>query len=272
MELLGVTVDGAFAERVVVPARSCFPLPDEIDTSTAALLESGGSAMHGLLRSGVDIGGSSVLVSGAGPVGLVAAQVADALGARHVVVVEPNQHRRGLAAALGAHAIGTDNDPVDVADSATRARGGFDLALECSGAMPALQAALAAVRREATVVSIGLVKGELPVGVTNTLITRGVTLRGSWGRWIWETWDRLAALVVAGKVDLDRLVTHRLPLSALPEALELMRGEAGKGCWCRLSRTTADAWRGTRASQSSDWIPASSWRAITIRWTWLVPS
>jgi len=64
--------------------------------------------------------------------------------------------------------------------------------------------------------------------VTNTLITRGITLRGSWGRSLWDNWHRLAALVVSGKVDLAGLVTHRLPLSALPQALELMRGEAGK--------------------------------------------
>lgn len=228
MGLLGVTVNGAFAERVVVPARSCFVLPDEIDTKTAALLESAGSAMHGVLRSGVDLTGASVLVSGAGPVGLVAAQVADALGARRVVVVEPNEHRRRLAEGLGAQALGTEADPVAVADTTTRVRGGFDLALECSGALPALRTALSAVRREATVVSVGLTKAALPVDVTETLITRGVTLRGSWGRSIWETWDRLAALVVVGKIDLEGLITHRLPISQLPQALELMRGEAGK--------------------------------------------
>jgi threonine 3-dehydrogenase len=228
MGLLGVTVDGAFAERLVVPARSCFPLPDEIDTATAALLESAGSAMHGVLRSGLDLAGSSVLVSGAGPVGLVAAQLARALGARQVVVVEPNEHRRRLATDLGAQAIGPEVDPVEISDRLTRSRGGFDLALECSGAMPALRSAMTAVRREATIVAIGLTKGELPVSVTESLITRGLTLRGSWGRSIWETWDRLAALVVAGSVDLDALVTHRLPISGLPEALELMRGEAGK--------------------------------------------
>jgi threonine 3-dehydrogenase len=228
MGLLGVTLDGAFAERLVVPARNCFSLPDEIDTQVAALLESAGSAMHGVLRSGTYLAGDSVLISGAGPVGLVAAQVADALGARRVVVVEPNERRRRLASAFGAHAVGTDVDPLDAADTTTRVRGGFDVAFECSGALPALRATLASVRREATVVCVGLVRGELPVNVTETLITRGVTLKGSWGRSIWQTWDRLVALVVAGKVDLESLVTHRLPISGLPEALELMRGDAGK--------------------------------------------
>jgi len=228
MELLGVTVDGAFAERLVVPARSCFILPDGIDPKVAALLESAGSAMHGFLRSGVNLAGASVLVSGAGPVGLVAAQIADALGARRVVVVEPNAYRRGMAERFGAIAVGTEVDPREVADTMTRARGGFDLALECSGAKPALANALDAVRREATLVAVGLVKGDVPLDVTKTLISRGITLRGSWGRSIWDTWHRLAALVVAGKVDLEGLITHRLPLSGLPHALNLMRGEAGK--------------------------------------------
>jgi threonine 3-dehydrogenase len=226
--LLGVTVDGAFAERLIVPVRSCFVLPDEIDPKTAALLESAGSAMHAVLRSGVDVPGASVLVCGAGPVGLVAAQLADALGARDVVVVEPNEHRRRLAERLGARTLPTGVDPVAVADRTTRVRGGFDLALECAGAAPALQTAISAARREATVVAVGLVKTVFPVDITKTLITRGITLRGSWGRSIWETWDRLVALVAAGKVDLDALITHRLPISQLPRALELMRGDAGK--------------------------------------------
>ncbi len=228
MDILGVTVDGAFAERVVVPGRSCFQVPDEIGLQTAALLESAGSAMHAVLRSRVELAGASVLVSGAGPVGLVAAQIADALGARTVVTVEPNRYRRELADLVGVRAVDVMTDPLEAADAATRSRGGFDVAFECSGAMPALATAMGAVRREATVVSVGLVKGVLPLQVTDTLITRGVSLRGSWGRSIWETWDRLAALVITGKVDLDTLVTHRLPLGGLPEALELMFGRAGK--------------------------------------------
>jgi threonine 3-dehydrogenase len=228
MELLGVTVDGAFAERCVVPARSCFILPDGIDPKVAALLEGAGSAMHGVLRSGINLAGASVLVSGAGPVGLVAAQIAEALGARRVVAVEPNLYRRAMVERFGAVAIGTEADPLEAADPITRARGGFDLALECSGAMPALANALDAVRREATVVAVGLVKGELPLDVSATLISRGISIRGSWGRSIWDTWHRLAALVVTGKVDLEGLITHRLPLSGLPHALDLMRGEAGK--------------------------------------------
>lgn len=228
LELLGVTVDGAFAERFVAPARSCFILPDEIDPKVAALLESAGSAMHGILRADVNFAGASVLISGAGPVGLVAAQVAEALGARRVVVVEPNSYRRAMAERFGAVAVDAPVDPLEQADRTTRLRGGFDLALECSGAHPAMTTALRSVRREGTVVSVGLVKESFPLDISDTLISRGITLRGSWGRSIWDTWQRLTELVVAGKVDLAGLITHRLPLSGLEQALELMNGEAGK--------------------------------------------
>lgn len=228
MGILGVTVDGAFAERVIVPARSCFPLPDDIDLQDAALLESAGSAMHAILRSGAPLGGASVLVTGAGPVGLVAAQIANALGARAVVLVEPNLHRRQLATRLNVDAVDSAGEPLESADTETRRRGGFDIALECSGAMPALVSAIQNVRRESTVMSVGLVKGMLELNVTETLITRGVSLRGSWGRSLWETWDQMASMVVEGRVDLATLVTHRLPLGRFPDALRLMQGEAGK--------------------------------------------
>lgn len=228
LELLGITVDGAFAERLVVPARNCFLLPDGVATHTGALLEPGGSAVHAILRSGVDPSGAAVVVHGAGPVGLVAVQVLLAAGAREVTVVEPNASRRSVATALGAAGVDAGVDPVEVAGAVTRARGGYDLALECSGALPAMEAAVRHVRREGTVVAVGLVKGALALEVTDTLITRGVTLRGSWGRSIWGTWDRLAELVDSGRVDLDSLITHRLPLSGLPRALELMASGAGK--------------------------------------------
>ncbi|WZH51048.1 MAG: alcohol dehydrogenase catalytic domain-containing protein [Nocardioides alkalitolerans] len=228
LSLLGVDVDGAFAERVVVPAAMCFEIPDEMTFASAALLEPAGSAMHAVLRCARPLAGASVLVSGAGPVGLVQAEIAVALGARCVVVSEPNPLRRRLAAERGAVAVDVDADPVEVADARTRHRGGFDVAFECSGVLPALTAVVDHVRNEGTVMIVGLAPGELPVPVTRTFITRGLTLRGSWGRSIWRTWEELSSLVVAGHVDLDRLVTHRLPLSGLPDALDLMRGDAGK--------------------------------------------
>lgn len=226
--ILGVTVDGGFAERMVIQSRSCFALPDEIEFDIAALMEPAGCAVHAILRTRDDVRDQSVLVLGAGPIGLVAAQLVRSLGAREVLVVEPNEYRRTMAAQMGFTAIGSGIEPLEHARSTTRARRGFDLSLECSGHPDAYQSAVAAVRREATVVALGLVKKEVPLNVTDTLITRGLTLKGSWGRSIWDTWEQLVPLVVDGRIDLAALVTHRLPISSLPQALELMRGEAGK--------------------------------------------
>jgi threonine 3-dehydrogenase len=228
MSLFGVHVDGAFAERFVVPAASCFVLPESITLDEAALLEPAGAAMHAVLRSGVALGGSSVLVSGGGPIGLVLVQIALALGARIVTVVEPNPGRRRLAEQRGALPVDVDRDPLDVADPTTRRRGGYDVSFECAGVGAALGSLIAATRHEGTVVAVGLIKGDVSLPVTRTLITRGLTLRGSFGRSLWATWDQLCELVTSGRVDLSGMVTHRLPLSGLPEALELMRGDAGK--------------------------------------------
>ncbi|MBF4160744.1 zinc-dependent alcohol dehydrogenase [Nocardioides acrostichi] len=230
MRLLGIDVDGAFAERVVVPARSCFVLPDEIGLEAAALLEPAGSAMHAVLRCGVPLAGASVLISGAGPVGLVLAQIASAHNARQVVVIEPNGVRRARAEQLGRGVVGLDVqvDPLEWGDLVTANRHGFDVAFECSGALPALTTLVRCVRNEGTVMAVGLVNGEFPLAVTRTLITRGLTLRGSFGRSLWATWDRLSGLVLSGTVDLQQLITHRLPLHELPAALDLMQGDAGK--------------------------------------------
>lgn len=124
MSLLGMHVDGAFAERVVVPAASCFVLPESIALDEAALLEPAGSAMHAVLRSGAAPGGSSVLVSGAGPIGLVLVQIALALGARIVTVVEPNPARRRIAEQRGGVPVDVGRDPLEVADPTTRRQGG----------------------------------------------------------------------------------------------------------------------------------------------------
>lgn len=228
MSLLGIQVDGCFAERVVVPASTCFPLPESMSFETAALLEPAGSAMHAVQRSGADLAGSNVMISGAGPIGLVLVQVARASGAHHVLVVEPNEHRRALARQQGAAALAPDDDVVGVAHSLSAHRQGFDVAFECSGAAPALASLLDGVRREATVVSVGLPHRPVEMDVTRYLVKKGLTLRGSFGRQLWQSWETLVALVGAGLVDLDGLVSHRLPLDRFEEAFALVGGDSCK--------------------------------------------
>ncbi|MGW5383480.1 zinc-dependent alcohol dehydrogenase [Nocardia sp. NPDC003963] len=227
MDLLGLTIDGAFAERVVLPASTCFRVPDELTLEAAALLEPAGSAMHAVQRSGLDLIGSHVLVSGAGPVGLAALQIARARGAE-VLVVEPNPHRAAMAAALGGTPVAAGADLAERVRALTGPAEGVDLVLECSGALSALESALEVTRREGTVVSVGLTSRPLELAATRHLISRGITLKGSFGRRIWESWTELAGLVASGSVDLSRLVSHRLELEDVELAIELLSGDACK--------------------------------------------
>lgn len=227
MNLLGLTMDGAFAERVVLPASTCFRLPDELTLETAALLEPAGSAMHAVQRSGLNLDGAYVLVSGAGPVGLAALQIARAKGAE-VLVVEPNSHRAAMAVQLGGSLMESDEHLAERVWERTGAAQGVDLVLECSGALPALQAGFDVVRREGTIVSVGLTNRPLELNATRQLISRGLTLRGSFGRRIWDSWTELVGLVGSGSVDLSRLVSHRMELEDVETAIGMLSGEACK--------------------------------------------
>ena len=228
MLLLGLHVDGGFTERAVVVEQACYELPDEVSLEVGALFESAGVAMHALLRSGHTLAGESMIVAGGGPIGLVLAQLGQALGAREVVVMEPNPYRRVMAEELGAVAL----DPSDDVDAWCRAaaadRGGFDVGFDCTGAPGALDIVLQSLRREATAMCVGVPHAPFSLDITRYAIKQGLTLKGSFGRSLWATWDRLAALVSAERLDLGRLVSHRLALADFGEALALLEGDAAK--------------------------------------------
>ncbi len=228
LRILGMHADGAFAERVVVPEGICFPLPPALDLASAALLEPAGVAMHAVQRAGIGGPGLNALVSGCGPVGLVVIQLLAAMGAAGVIAVEPNPFRRELAETFGATALAPDQGVVPACREAGGARGGCDVAFEASGAAGALRPLLEAVRREATVVTIGHPGGETAIDIARFINKKGLTLRGVFGRRLWDTWEVLAALVSAGTVDLGALITHRLGLEEFERAIELLSQESGK--------------------------------------------
>jgi len=228
MALLGVHVDGGFAERLVVPAHACFVLPADVSTETGALFESAGVAVHATLRSETNLAGRSVVIGGAGPIGLALVQIALASGARRVAVIEPNPFRRKFAESFGAVGLDADDDAVDwcLVDAADRK--GFDAGFDCSGAPGALDLVLRTLRREASALCVGVQNQPFSLDVTRFVIKYGITVKGSFGRSLWQTWDVLAALVSSGRLDLDALVTHRMGLADFQEAVDLQGGEAGK--------------------------------------------
>ncbi len=226
--ILGMHIDGVFAERVAVPADICLKLPDSISLETGALLEGAGVAMHAIQRSGLAVAGQNVIVNGCGPVGLVIIKLAMTLGASSVLAVEPNPYRQDQARALGAEVLHPSDDLVTRAREIAGTRGGFDVAFEVSGVRGVLTPLFESLRREAVLVTIGHPSQPAEIDIAAYINKKGITLRGIFGRRLWDTWEQMMLLVGSGRLDLDWLITHRLPLESADEAVELLSGDAGK--------------------------------------------
>jgi threonine 3-dehydrogenase len=226
--ILGMHIDGVFAERVAVPAGICVRLPEPVPLEVGALLESAGVAVHAIQRSVTGVAGQNVVVNGCGPVGLALIQIAVVMGAANVVAVEPNPFRCKQAESLGARVLEPSDPVAEACVDIARARGGFDVAFEVSGVRGVLPTLFESLRREATVVTIGHPGEPVAVDVAAYINKRGITLRGIFGRRLWDTWEQLTLLVESGRLDLGWLVTHRLPLAAVDDAIELLAGDANK--------------------------------------------
>jgi threonine 3-dehydrogenase len=214
--ILGLSRDGAFAEQVAIPASACFILPPGTDLQHAALFEPAGVAVHATQRTG-SLTGRTVAISGCGPIGLVLISLARIAGAAVVIGIEPSEGRRALATARGAVAL----DPAD-GDVAAAVRelvpGGVDVGFEASGAGPALGGLLTAVRPGGDVVTVGH-PGVVPVDVSRSINLDYITLRGVFGRRLWDTWELLSQLVQSNQLDLASLITDSITLSDLPGAM-----------------------------------------------------
>jgi threonine 3-dehydrogenase len=226
--ILGMHIDGVFAQRVAVPAGICVPLPEAVPLEVGALLESAGVAVHAIQRTSSGVAGLNVLVNGCGPVGLALIQIAIAMGAANVIAVEPNPYRRHHAEALGARVLEPGDPVAEICRDIAGHRGGFDVAFEVSGVRGVLATLFAALRREATVITIGHPGKAVPIDVAAYINKRGITLRGIFGRRLWDTWEQLILLVDSGRLDLSWLITHRLPLTEVDAAVELLSGDANK--------------------------------------------
>lgn len=207
-------IDGAFAELVVVNEQFAHPVPESLSDDAAALLEPLSVGLWACRKSGVTAG-SRVLVTGAGPVGLVAAQAAMALGAAEVTVTDVNPHRLKLAADLGATST-VDVSTVSLAQSGVEP----DVLLECSGHPAATAEALTAVARAGRVVLVGMGSDVMPLPVSR-IQEYELTITGTF-RYS-HTWPAAIALAASGRVELDRLVTGHYGLDQVGEALSAGR-------------------------------------------------
>ena len=223
---VGVTRAGAFADYVVIPAQNVFVVPDHISTDVAAVLDPLGNATHTALR--FDVVGEDVLITGAGPIGVMAAAIVRHIGARHIVVTDVNPYRLAMAAEHGAtRVVDVRTEDLGAVMSELGMAEGFDIGLEMSGAEAAFNQMLDSMNHGGRVAVLGIPSGPMTLDV-NALIFKGIEIQGIYGRRIFETWYKMAAMLQSG-LDVGAIVTHQLPADRYEEAFDLVaRGECGK--------------------------------------------
>jgi threonine 3-dehydrogenase len=223
---IGVNMPGAFAEFVRVPAFNIVPLPDEVDDELGAILDPLGNAVHTALS--FDLVGEDVLITGAGPIGIMAGAVARHAGARHIVITDVNPVRLALAAKVA------DVTPVDVSKEdlrevmgRLRMKEGFDVGLEMSGAPQAFTQMLDVMLMGGKIAMLGIPSAPYPVD-WNRIVFKMLTIKGIYGREMFETWHKMLAMLQSG-LDVRGVITHRFPAARFLEGFEIMaRGESGK--------------------------------------------
>ena len=223
---IGVNEQGAFAQYLRLPAFNVVPLPDVIDDEIGAILDPLGNAVHTALS--FDLVGEDVLITGAGPIGILAAAVARHVGARHVVITDVNPARLDLAAQVA------DVVPVNVATEDLRevqARlkmsQGFDVGMEMSGNQRALDQMVEALVMGGRIAMLGIPPGKSPVDWSR-IVFKAITIKGVYGREIFETWYKMIAMLENG-LDVRRVITHRFKVGDFVQGFEVMRsGLSGK--------------------------------------------
>ncbi len=222
---IGVNRDGAFAEYVTVPVSNLWPIPDGIAPELAAFFDPFGNAAHCALQ--FDLVGEDVLITGAGPIGIIAAGICRHVGARHVVISDVNDYRLALAREMGA--TRTINVRREAIADAIRELGieGFDIGLEMSGNAQAFEDLLEAMYHGGKVALLGL----LPKGTAvdwDQVIFKGLEVHGIYGRRMYETWYKMTQMVLTG-FPLHKAMTHHIPIDDYQQGFELMAaGQCGK--------------------------------------------
>jgi len=223
---VGVNRPGAFAEYVVIPAFNAFKLPAAIDDEIAAILDPLGNAVHTALA--FDVVGEDVLITGAGPIGIMATAIVRFIGARNVVITDVNDYRLELARKMGATlALNVTRDKLEDAMKQLGMQEGFDVGLEMSGNAAALRDMLRTMHHGGGIAMLGIPPTEVAID-WNEVILKGLTIKGIYGRQMFETWYKMAALLQSG-LNIRPVITHRLPYTQYQQAFDIMgAGKSGK--------------------------------------------
>jgi threonine 3-dehydrogenase len=223
---IGVNYPGAFAEYIALPAMNVWRHQPDIDLDVAAIFDPFGNAVHTALT--FPVMGEDVLITGAGPIGLMAALVARHAGARHIVITDVSPYRLELASKAGVTvAVDTTTKPLAEVMSSLGMREGFDVGFEMSGKPAALQEMLASMTHGGKIAMLGLPSEEFAVDWAH-LVLNMITIKGIYGREMFETWYWMSVLSQSG-VDISPVITHRFAADEFAGAFETVRtGACGK--------------------------------------------
>ena len=223
---VGVNRPGSFGEFVCIPEHNVVPIPDDVPDEVAAIFDPFGNAVHTALS--VDLVGEDVLVTGAGPIGIMGAMVAKRSGARKVVITDINPVRLDLARNVGIDHV-VDASKADLAEVMGQIgmTEGFDVGLEMSGAPPAFRSMIDTMNNGGKIAILGIAPDGFGID-WNKVIFKMLTLKGIYGREMFETWYKMIAFVQGG-LDLAPIITHRIGIDDFREGFEAMRsGNSGK--------------------------------------------
>ena len=230
--VLGVSCDeyrqaGAFAEYLRIPAFNVVPLPDNVPMEIAAFLDPLGNAVH--TATAFDLVGEDVLITGAGPIGIMAAAVARHCGARHIVLTDINPDRLELATRVvpSVRPVNTMKEELRDVMAELKMTEGFDVGLEMSGAEPAFKQMVDHMVMGGNIAMLGLPAKPFSLDM-GSLIMRAINFKGIYGREMFETWHKMLAMLQSG-LDVSKLITHRLPAKEFQTGFDAMRsGKSGK--------------------------------------------
>jgi len=224
---IGVNLPGAFAEYLALPEFNVIPLPESVSLDIAAILDPLGNAVHTALA--YDLVGEDVLITGAGPIGIMAAAIAERAGARRVVLTDIEDWRLTFAKTLTSRTRMVNTLSENLRDVMTEIgmNEGFDVGLEMSGAKPAFEQMLDTMLMGGNIAMLGIPATPYPVDL-GKIVGKALTVKGIYGRQMYETWYKMLALLDSG-LDMTPMITHRFPASDWQEAFDLMETrKAGK--------------------------------------------
>lgn len=227
-KIIGVDMDGCFAEYIKMPASNLIPNDSGVDPKYLSIQEPLGNAVHTMLH--FDIKDKTVAVVGCGPIGLMGVNVAKAVGAKKIIAVEVVPYRIKLAYELGADVVinPLEENVIERMFEETNQKG-IDVVAEFSGNKTAIEQAFKYIKAGGKMSLLGIVPSTVEIDLSNDIVFKGISIYGVVGRRMYETWEEVANLIKSGKLDLEKIVTHSFSLDELEKGMEIMiSGNSGK--------------------------------------------